>query len=152
MKTHIYTLFIFLLTFVFIFSCSKETTDNSSEGPLTELEWLKNIKQDLEISAKPAGAQIIQYTYHQNTVFWVNSCYNCGDNLIEIYNYEGEVICEMGGIAGLNTCPDFFDTATECYGIMLILKGFQGLSVITNNLDVIKIRCFFIWIPYINFK
>ncbi len=31
----------------------------------------------------------------------------------QVYNCQGQVICQFGGIAGLNTCPDFYDTATD---------------------------------------
>lgn len=113
MKTHIYTISASILILVFLFSCSQETSDNFSANPFHEYEWLNNIKLNLEVSAKQSGAQIIQYTYNQNTVFWIDGCYNCFDNLISIYNDEGEVICEIGGIAGLNTCPDFLDKATD---------------------------------------
>lgn len=114
MKIYNSIIVVVLVFFIAGTSCNKENKQVSDSGnPLTELEWLKNIKQDLEISAKATGAQIIQYTYNQNTVFWIDGCHSCDDNLIEIYNYEGEVICEIGGIAGLNTCPDFLDTATD---------------------------------------
>ena len=51
--------------------------------------------------------QIIQYDYKNETVFLIDSCNGCNDNLTIIYNCKGEIICEFGGIAGLNTCPDF---------------------------------------------
>ncbi|MBN1118519.1 MAG: hypothetical protein JXA77_15015 [Bacteroidales bacterium] len=59
------------------------------------------------------GAQIIQYNYKGETVFMINSCYMCPDALAVVYGCDGEIVCEFGGFAGLNTCPDFYSLATD---------------------------------------
>ncbi|MCB2218834.1 MAG: hypothetical protein KQI35_00460 [Bacteroidetes bacterium] len=97
-------------------SCNKRTDPVQlvpAGNPLTDLPWLKEIKQNLEISAKVTGAQIIQYTYRNEPVFWIDDCYNCFDKMIIVYDEAGNEICKFGGIAGLNTCPDFMQTATD---------------------------------------
>ena len=85
-------------------------TDNSLE----DLAWLRNIKRAFEQSASAVKREIYQYTYEGNTVFLVDDCAsNCNDALQVVYNCNGDIICEFGGIAGLNTCPNFLDTATN---------------------------------------
>ena len=115
---------IFTLTLILLigFSCNKHTDipeklpDDSicnTENPLDDLEWLKEIKTIFEIREIYVGAQIIAYKYYGEDVFWIDDCYGCTDKLIKVYNCSGELICEIGGIAGINTCPDFLEMATD---------------------------------------
>lgn len=113
---------LFLLFSFFSFSCKKTAEKQSPPSqdeicntlnPLEELSWLKEIKTMFELRGGAPGAQIIAYKYNGSDVFWIDDCFGCDDNLIRIYNCTGEVICEMGGIAGLNTCPDFFEKASD---------------------------------------
>jgi hypothetical protein len=83
------------------------------ENPIEDLQWLKDIRLVFEQRMIMAGAQIIQYTFQEEYVFWIDDCYNCPDALIQIYNCEGAVICEIGGIDGRDTCPDFLAEATD---------------------------------------
>lgn len=83
------------------------------DNPLEDLQWLSDITDTFDIIDTANGQQIIQYIYNGECVYQVDFCFECPDNLIGIYNTQGEVICEFGGIAGLNTCPDFYDTATD---------------------------------------
>ncbi|MFC2129706.1 DUF6970 domain-containing protein [Bacteroidota bacterium] len=83
------------------------------ENPLEDLQWLKDIKQSIQLSMGPAGSQIIQYTYKGEFVFYVDMCNQCPDGLVLVYNCEGEVICEFGGIDSRNTCVDFDTEATD---------------------------------------
>jgi hypothetical protein len=77
------------------------------------LQWLHDIKVGLEINLSISAGQIIQYVYNNNCVYLVDDCFNCDDSLVQVYDIDGEIICQFGGIAGLNTCSDFFDTATH---------------------------------------
>ncbi len=112
-----YSLIILSLLLLSFFSCDTskeiETLDCGVENPLEDLPWLKEIKDIITMRMSPAGAQIIQYTYHGEQVFWIDECYNCPDAIITINNCEGEVICEFGGIDGRNTCPDFASDASD---------------------------------------
>jgi hypothetical protein len=83
------------------------------DNPLEELFWLKQIKTGLEQSAAAGKAEIYEYTYKQQRVFSVNSCVGCSDSKTDVYNCGGNIMCEFGGIAGLNTCPDFDSQATN---------------------------------------
>jgi hypothetical protein len=106
-----------VLWFLFGFlACDKAQADDPlciSNDPLEEIDWLKDIKEMLEQRANPTGGQIIQFTYQGACVFWVDTCYGCADNLIRVYDAEMNVVCEFGGIAGFNTCPDFERAATD---------------------------------------
>lgn len=111
------------------FSCEDDfiTTCNTND-PLEELDWLKEIKNRLEMSASAAGYEIIQYSYQGNDVFWVDDCYQCSDEPIQIYDCEGNVICEFGGINSPNTCTDFDSVASNSYVLLdgvnrSVLKG-----------------------------
>ena len=75
--------------------------------------WLKEIKTGLEISTSASKKKITQFTYNNESVFLVDICINCTDNLTSLYSCDGTIVCEFGGIAGLNTCPDFDKNATN---------------------------------------
>lgn len=100
-----------------LLSCKTSDKDQrsycGSTNPLKDIPWLKKIKTEMEMSARAAGGQIIRYNYKGNDVFWIDNCYSCADDLIKVYNCQGDVICEFGGIAGLNTCPDFHSEASD---------------------------------------
>jgi hypothetical protein len=80
---------------------------------LEDILWLKEKKHYLEVNMGLAGWQIIRYKYKGAYVFWIDPCYRCADNLITVYNCNGEAICEFGGIDGRNTCIDFETEATD---------------------------------------
>jgi hypothetical protein len=107
---------VFFLLLPGQFSCKEKEHGHSACGtddPLENIQWLKELKTSLEMSAKMSGAQIILYHYNSEDVFLINDCYNCMDGLIQVYNCSGEVICQFGGFIGMNTCPDFFEEATD---------------------------------------
>ena len=84
-----------------------------SENPTEDIPWLKETKEVLMISAKMTGAQIIGYKYKGESVFYIDACYNCIDDIKSVYDCNGNIICEFGGYAGLNTCQDFETEATD---------------------------------------
>jgi len=76
-----------------------------------ENNWLDDKIKSLEKS--DYGSELYYYQYKGESVFLLNSCTNCSDWISVVYNCQGAVICEFGGIAGLNTCPDFGTEAKE---------------------------------------
>ena len=66
-------------------------------------------------NAKQNGnkGEIIRYQYNGETVYLVDLCIGCADDMAVVYSCNGETRCQFGGIAGLNTCPDFADKATD---------------------------------------
>ena len=110
---------IFLGIILCSLSCkdSKEETPTppfcNTETPLENIAWLKEIHHAFQVSLSPAGNQIIQYEYKEECVFLIDNCHNCPDGLITVYNEAKEVVCLFGGFAGVDTCPDFQETATN---------------------------------------
>lgn len=107
---------LFGMTALLICLVSCNSNDNyecGSDNPIEEIPWLKEIKQDLEMSEKPSGFQIIRYKYKGEFVFYVDACYGCPDDLKTVYDCDGNIICEFGGFAGINTCPDFEAEASD---------------------------------------
>lgn len=98
---------LFVLLF-FSFSCSKkEDLYCGTQNPLQELFWLKQMKEGFDMDMSPSRQKIDIYTYNDQSVFMISHCVTCPDAMEVVYNCEGKIICEFGGIAGLNTCPDF---------------------------------------------
>lgn len=106
-----------LLLFPFLVACGDQSQDLnktcSIKDPLKEIDWLKEIVATLDKRAGAQGSEIIQFVYQDQCVIMVNDCFNCADNLVRVYDYEQNVICEFGGFAGLNTCIDFENEATD---------------------------------------
>ena len=105
-----------MMVLLLTLACSSDNQDNLEcdfENPFEKLEWLNDIKESFEIRMSIAGAQIIQYNYQGEIVFLIDDCYQCADGMTQVYNCQGDVICEFGGILGRNTCPDFHETATD---------------------------------------
>ena len=126
MKRNSFILILFVLTGISLFSCEETNLrpNCETEDPLAELSWLSELRDQLAARANGLGYEIIQYTYREEAAFLVNDCSGCPDRLDLLYNCEGEVICEFGGIDGRNTCPDF-DTAADS---LLILDGINRIA------------------------
>jgi hypothetical protein len=107
------------LAVIMLSMLSCKTSDNNhnlicgTANPLEDLPWLKQIKEVMAMNTRMAGSQIIRYSYKGEDVFWIDMCYNCADDLVSVRNCQGDVICEFGGIAGLNNCPDFHSQASD---------------------------------------
>ena len=75
------------------------------------IDWLLDIIENAQHSS--SKAEVIRYQYKGETVYYINTCIDCADSMAQVYTCSGDVICQFGGIAGFNTCPDFEDTATN---------------------------------------
>ena len=116
-----YTLLFFTIMLIST-SCKKDNqiidsggilvTTCTIENPLETIQWLKEIRDGFDMQANPLPKKITQYFYQGECVFLVDGCVGCADNLTILYNEDQDVICEFGGIAGVNTCPDFETEAT----------------------------------------
>jgi hypothetical protein len=73
--------------------------------------WLDDKIELLKKSG--TGAEVYLWTYKGKTVVEINACVNCSDAMTAVYDGAGNEICLFGGIAGLNTCPDFATEATD---------------------------------------
>lgn len=92
---------------IFALSCSKDNQINicNTDEPLKDLEWLKSIVKSLKDNGSPS--EIVVYDYNNNDIFFINQCVRCSDFVTSVYDCAGNEICKFGGLAGLNTCPDF---------------------------------------------
>jgi hypothetical protein len=92
-------------------SCTKSDHICNVENPEINLPWLAglidNFRKD-EIEQR-----ITLYRYNNADVYYIEDCLNCADALDVIKNCSGNNICEIGGIDGRNTCPDFKDSASR---------------------------------------
>jgi hypothetical protein len=109
-KACLLILFVATLT-----ACKNESCLQSCgvSNPAQDLPWLKQLIEnhtpDSSADSKEyyPPAEIVSHAYKGKTVYLVDMCMQCPDNLTTVVNCEGQVICEFGGIAGRNTCPDF---------------------------------------------
>jgi len=92
-------LFLTLLSFI-ILSC-KTDDDNLNNtcnvaNPIEDLDWFKEIIEDIEQSTLVDEFYISQAIYEGKTVFIVaNCCANC-NSVITVHNCEGEQIARLG--------------------------------------------------------
>lgn len=110
---------LFLITIIckvlLISACSnsEENTICNVENPLENLSFLKEAKDNIDRIDCGGKSSITQYTYNNNTVFEVIICDQITNGQTLIYNCSGDTICIFGGIAGVNTCPDFNNNKTN---------------------------------------
>jgi hypothetical protein len=70
------------------------------------------VESIIESSRNSGQKTLIElYENEGSYVYAVNTCVDCADTMTDVYNCDGVVICRFGGIAGFNTCPDFYQTA-----------------------------------------
>lgn len=123
MKTSIWKFaLIFAVIILTSTSCEKENPTIDSGGivimtcnvqdPLETIQWLKETRDGFMMQANPLPKRITQYFYQGECVFLIDVCVGCDDNLTKLYNVNQDLICEFGGIAGVNTCPNFETEAT----------------------------------------
>ncbi len=98
-----------LVSVLGLVGCREDVNKTCNAKNPQDLPWLRRIID--ENQSNRHGAEITRYTYKGKSVFLVDLCKQCDDGLSNVYNCEGEVICRFGGIAGLNTCPDFSEPA-----------------------------------------
>ena len=104
-----YLILFFLILFI---SCKKEydLVACDTQDPLVNISWLKDVKDGFDSWTSVKG-NITYFEYYGNDVFMITFCVGCPDAYTVVYDCEMNVICEFGGIAGLNTCTDFHENA-----------------------------------------
>lgn len=75
-----------------------------------DITWLQSKLQAQEGS--PLKWEIHTNIYNGVRVFEVNECLeSCADVPVSVFDCSGKTLCQFGGIAGVNTCPDYpFDS------------------------------------------
>jgi hypothetical protein len=112
-------LFEYALCFLFLSSAYKcqDARVNANQEKIVECEkggipaWLAN--RIAEMQQNKVDGEVIQYTYKNEHVFYINDCKGCADGMAVVYACDQRELCKFGGIAGFNTCPDFDDQVSE---------------------------------------
>lgn len=107
----LYSFFIFIVCI----GCSqKKEKTKTQENPIENIKWIKEYIDKTKESPFPTKVIITQYTYNKETVYLVNGCYKCSDEVSYLYNRKNEKLCTFGGmVANSNNCPNFFDKAAN---------------------------------------
>lgn len=95
------------------------------DDPREELDWLQDVIQRHESLNVERKADIYEYTYHGDKYFMADMCVGCPDFVTVIYNCQGRVFCEYGGVTGKNTCPDIEE---EAISKVLIWSSWQEVD------------------------
>ena len=112
MKRSIQTFFLIAVFSTSFLACDKtEVEVCKTDKPFRHIKWLKEMRNDFRFSR--AQQRIVQYDYNNERVFLIENCNDCSDSMATVYNCKKETVCQFGGIAGMNTCPDFEDNATN---------------------------------------
>lgn len=101
-------LFLFCLL---VISLSAFTCKDSSVLPCEGSDWLEQRITAMKVRSSAGKGHIAQYYYKGQTVILIDDCSNCSDAMQVVYDCNGNELCQFGGIAGLNTCPDFKSSA-----------------------------------------
>ena len=101
-------LFLVVTVWATVVGCSKD--ENMCSGCL-DTAWLTSMEKSIVASGNKG--EIYSFRYKGEKVFLIKGCLNCSDYIDTLVNCNGKTICAFGGIAGITTCPDFTDLATE---------------------------------------
>lgn len=94
------------LLFLILVGCSeKKPVESPWVNICADITWLDSIQGS--ISQSGWQGEIYLSHYKGERVFEVNACVSCADYISTVYDCEGKIVCEFGGIAGVNTCPDY---------------------------------------------
>ncbi len=109
--SYIFLLFSFIAT-----GCEKENvlSVSKADDPLTKLDWLKNMKNDMEKDAEVSSAEITLYQWNNANYIYVQKTIRAAyDFPNTIFDYEGNEKYKCGGNQLINTCSAFFSEAQE---------------------------------------
>ncbi len=100
---------------IFIDTIAQSKIDSTfcgNNNPLTSISWLKNIVESYSKESSNK-IEIYQYLYDNKQGFLIDWCVKCPDGLSQFFSCDSVVICEFGGIIGINSCQDFEQKATD---------------------------------------
>ena len=107
---------VIVITLINCLAFSCENLDIPSGLPECIEDQIKSEVRNSQVR-EPNKATVEAYLYNSEKVYIFDPGSGYADCLSTAYNQNCEVICEFGGFAGLNTCPDFNETA-ESLGII----------------------------------
>ncbi len=97
--------------FVFFLCLAIGCTSEVGITQCKDLSWLTMIESSITQSG--SKGEIYSFHYKNTMVYKIDACVGCPDFIITVSDCSGKSICEFGGIAGINTCPDFDKGATN---------------------------------------
>lgn len=101
---------VFFFSLLYI-ALSSFTCEDSTALPCSDSDWLEQRITSMKVRSSAGKAYVAQYFYKGQTVILIDDCSNCSDAMQVVYDCNGNELCQFGGIAGLNTCPDFESSA-----------------------------------------
>lgn len=110
--------FISLILILIITGCENEKETSVSvcgiENPLSNLEWLRNLKTGLENDFNVKSAQIVLYRLDNSDYIYVQkSVASTYDLPNTIYDCEGNEKYKCGGNQPVDSCTTFFSEAQK---------------------------------------
>lgn len=104
---------IILLLLVITFAQCDKPIEPSICPDSENRDWYRTLTKQYKRS-NHIKVEIYSYTYNAQMVISVQTVEpTCCDFMDVVYDCSGNVICQFGGFAGLNTCPDFGTEATD---------------------------------------
>lgn len=82
-----------------------------SDNPAQDIPWVSEFATNY--TGRNVQAHITRYELDGEYFFEINNCVNCADAMTILYTCDHGKKCETGGIAGLQTCGDFYNRAGE---------------------------------------
>lgn len=113
MKAHF---FLLAIAYMLLSSCVKEKNTSAAchyDKPLEQIEWLRNIKNNMESSGMTDNFEIYSYSYFGNDYFIIDECKGCADDQRVVYDCNQKVFCRDGGFAPDHSCKDLFLLGTN---------------------------------------
>jgi len=108
--------FLFMLAAAVLASCGElipvdpTTNPESTEALCDDVTWLESTRAAM--SKQELKWEIHTNIYKGVRVFELTDCISDrSDAMTVVYDCSGKLVCQFGGITGMNTCPDYpFDS------------------------------------------
>ncbi len=106
-----------ILFFVLIGAgCEKDTPQNvcGVNNPLTNLNWLNELKMNMENNSEISSAEIVLYQWNNKDYIYIQKKIDSSQDFPNtVYDCEGTEIYQCGGNQPNNNCSTFFIEAQK---------------------------------------
>lgn len=108
-----------IIIYLYFTGCEQEGPDTvcGLVDPANQLNWLSKLITESEKDISGNIIRISHYRFEEENVFLAEQNPAIRDKLDLVFDCTGDIICQFGGIAGLNTCPEFDEDAEEVQAI-----------------------------------
>jgi hypothetical protein len=101
--------FLAIILSLMFSSCERnEDIICDTKHPFRDIPNLKKYRRSPMIDSDN-GIEVYKVIYNDQEVFLITPASPASDAMALVIDCNGEKVCEFGGYAGLNTCPDFED-------------------------------------------